>query len=214
MNGRKLYASISYHFNPLCTAICHSVSLVKNLWSMIVETKICGAWSWRFGFWEAEVKSAVEQRGNLCGPPGDNVPWIRNRNTTFLGALLRYCIYGILYLISFLYHAPIVTGLHVLFWFACITCLYCIDRDIHERYNVYLLVPWMSFSLFHTHLKKIELVQGPKNVVLPSFSPSLMDLKGKSGFFCSFFRKHLNASNCSRINRLFIYLEKRTSADK
>ena len=65
-----------------------------------------------------------------------------------------------------------------------------------------------------SHPRNIELVQGPKNEVLPSFSPSLTNLKGKLIFLCSFFRKHPNVSNCSRINQLFIFLEQRTPADK
>ena len=64
------------------------------------------------------------------------------------------------------------------------------------------------------HPKNIELVQGPKNEVLPSFSPSLTNLKEKSIFLCSFFRKHPNAPICSRINQLFFFLEQRTPADK
>ena len=64
------------------------------------------------------------------------------------------------------------------------------------------------------HPKNIELVQGSKNEVLPSFLPSLTNLKGKSIFLYNFFRKHPNASNCSRINQFFIFLKQRTPADK
>ena len=54
---------------------------------------------------------------------------------------------------------------------------------------------WLYFAI---HPKKIELVQGLKNEVLPNFSPSLTDLKGKIDFFVLFVTK---APQCHQLQQ-------------